>query len=80
MTLVQTLVGHSNYVWSASFTLENAHVVTCSSDETARVWNVRGGGQVCACIKLHTNMHNYCILISFNYAHAENQMFPRAHN
>ena len=43
MTLVQTLTGHSSYVWRASFTLNNSYVVTCSSDETARVWNVSGG-------------------------------------
>lgn len=43
MTLVQSLAGHENYVWSASFTLDNLYVVTCSSDETARVWNAHDG-------------------------------------
>lgn len=44
MALVQTLTGHTNYVWTSSFTLDNSHLVTCSSDETARVWDLAAGG------------------------------------
>ena len=44
MAVVRSLAGHSNYVWTASFSLDGSHVVTCSSDETARVWNLADGG------------------------------------
>ena len=44
MAAVQRLTGHQNYVWTASFSLDGSRVVTCSSDETARVWSLAGGG------------------------------------
>jgi WD40 repeat protein len=36
------LEGHEETVWSASFSADGAHVVTASSDKTARVWDLRG--------------------------------------
>ena len=36
------LAGHHGEVWSASFSPDGTHVVTASTDKTARVWDLRG--------------------------------------
>ena len=58
MQAVHTLVGHTNYVWTASFSLDGSRVVTCSSDETARVWNLAGGCSTASVCGI-THVSNY---------------------
>lgn len=41
-THIATLSGHSEPVRSACFSADDAHILTCSRDNTARVWNAAG--------------------------------------
>jgi WD40 repeat protein len=40
--LLRTLEGHSDTVWSLAFSSDGGMLASCSSDGTARVWNVDG--------------------------------------
>ena len=48
------LKGHTDLVWSASFSADGRRVVTASADQTARVWDADTGKQL-ALLKGHTN-------------------------
>jgi len=59
MSTLTTLIGHSSHAWCSSSTVHSSHLVTCSSDETVRVWGVQGGQQV-ACIRAHMGVVRGC--------------------
>lgn len=40
LELMQTLVGHSKWIWDCAFSADSAYMVTVSSDNTARLWDV----------------------------------------
>ena len=42
-TLLRQLRGHSKWVWDSAFTVDAKYIVTCSSDQTARLWDVSSG-------------------------------------
>ncbi len=59
MSIATTLVGHRGNVWASSFTLDSSHIATCSSDETVRVWEVKGGQPV-VCLRGHRGVVRCC--------------------
>lgn len=44
--LSSTLIGHNNWVWDASFSADSSFILTGSSDNTARLWDVVAGEMV----------------------------------
>ena len=51
---IVTLTGHTDAVFAASFSPEDARVVTASEDKTARIWNA-ATGQPIATLTGHTD-------------------------
>ena len=58
----KTLKGHQRWVWDAVFSADSAYLVTASSDQTARLWDVSQGETIChytghakavICVALH---------------------------
>lgn len=45
--LSSTLIGHSNWVWDASFSADSSFILTGASDNTARLWDVGAGETIC---------------------------------
>jgi len=41
--LKTTLVGHLRWVWDCAFSADSAYMVTASSDQTARLWDLASG-------------------------------------
>ena len=48
-----TLKGHTDAVWSASFSPDGSRIVTGSDDKTAKVWDAKSGAEVLT-LKGHT--------------------------
>jgi len=44
--LERTLTGHVKWVWDAVFSVDAAYLVTASSDQTARLWDVATGRDI----------------------------------
>ncbi|KAI9013632.1 quinon protein alcohol dehydrogenase-like superfamily [Hyaloraphidium curvatum] len=44
--LEKTLTGHTRWVWDASFSADSAYMVTASSDNTARLWDLSSGDTI----------------------------------
>jgi WD40 repeat protein len=42
------LKGHTEGVWSASFSADGSRIVTAGFDKTARVWDARTGAELLA--------------------------------
>ena len=42
-SLLRTLKGHTKWVWDCAFTVDSKYLVTCSSDQTAKLWEVSNG-------------------------------------
>ena len=42
-TLQQTLDQHTKWVWDAVFSADSSYLVTASSDDSAKLWNLRTG-------------------------------------
>ena len=53
------LAGHHGEVWSASFSPDGTHVVTASTDKTARVWDLRGPRPTFVALKGHQGWVNF---------------------
>ena len=56
------LKGHTDYVWSASFSLDGKRIVSASRDNTARIWDVETGELVCKPI----NIKDSTVAVSFS--------------
>jgi G protein beta subunit-like protein len=41
--LLQTLIGHSKWVWDVAFSADSAYVISASSDHTAKLWDLASG-------------------------------------
>ena len=42
----KTLNGHQRWVWDAVYSADSAYLVTASSDQTARLWDVAQGDTI----------------------------------
>ena len=47
ITLASTLNGHGNWIWDAAFSADSSFILTGSSDNTARLWDVAAGEVIC---------------------------------
>ena len=45
-TLHKELKGHSKWVWDCVFSADSSYLVSASSDQTARLWDIGQGGSV----------------------------------
>jgi WD40 repeat protein/energy-coupling factor transporter ATP-binding protein EcfA2 len=52
---IATLIGHTSYLLTASFSPDGKRVVTASADNTARVWNAQSGAAM-AVLSGHTGL------------------------
>jgi target of rapamycin complex subunit LST8 len=43
INLSSTLSGHNNWVWDAAFSADSSFILTGSSDNTARLWDMAAG-------------------------------------
>ena len=43
ITLERNLAQHQRWVWDACFSADSAYLVTASSDQTAKLWDVQTG-------------------------------------
>jgi G protein beta subunit-like protein len=62
LVLMQTFVGHTKWVWDCAFSADSAYILTASSDNTARLWDVQnaetiavytGHGKAITCLALN---------------------------
>jgi target of rapamycin complex subunit LST8 len=60
--LKKELKEHKRWVWDAAFSSDSAYLVSCSSDGTAKLWDISKGDSIktykghqkaCVCIALH---------------------------
>jgi G protein beta subunit-like protein len=56
-TLQKTLEGHTRWVWDCSFSADSAYLVTGSSDNSARLWDLSSGETI-----RHYNGHQKSIV------------------
>ncbi len=61
-SLAKTLVGHQRWVWDCVFSADSAYLVTGSSDQTARLWDVAQGET----IRQYTGHHKAITCIALN--------------
>lgn len=47
LKLTSTLLGHSHWVWDAAFSADSSFLLTGSSDNTARLWDLDSGEVIC---------------------------------
>lgn len=47
VSLSSTLTGHGNWVWDTAFSADSSFILTGSSDNTARLWDVTAGEMIC---------------------------------
>ena len=43
---MRTLAGHSDWVWSVAISADEKRVVSGSTDETVKIWDVERGAEV----------------------------------
>lgn len=43
LPLIQEFIGHTKWVWDCAFSADSAYVITASSDESIRLWDVNSG-------------------------------------
>ena len=60
MHLTKTLKGHDRWVWDCVFSADSAYLVTASSDQTARLWDVGHGDT----IRQYTGHHKAVITVA----------------
>ena len=47
ISLSSTLSGHTNWIWDAAFSADSSFILTGSSDNTARLWDMSAGEVIC---------------------------------
>lgn len=47
VNLISTLSGHNNWLWDAAFSADSSFILTGSSDNTARLWDMTAGEVIC---------------------------------
>lgn len=47
IALSSTLTGHGNWVWDTAFSADSSFILTGSSDNTARLWDMTAGEVIC---------------------------------
>lgn len=55
--LIRTLQGHQRWVWDCAFSAVSSYLVTCSSDQSARLWDLCQGEAV-----RHYNGHHKAVI------------------
>ena len=65
----KTLLGHQRWVWDAVFSADSAYLVTASSDQTARLWDVAQGET----IRHYTGHHKAVICVALHDRAASEQ-------
>jgi G protein beta subunit-like protein len=65
--LVHTLQGHQRWVWDCSFSAVSSYLVTCSSDQSARLWDLSQG----EAIRQYSGHHKAVICVALNDAVAD---------
>jgi WD40 repeat protein len=50
---LRRLVGHKDQVWAAVYTADGQHAVSCGTDRTVRLWDLRSGKEV-SCFDKYT--------------------------
>ena len=55
-------MGHQRWVWDAVFSADSAYLVTASSDQTARLWDVAQGET----IRHYTGHHKAVITVALH--------------
>ena len=58
----KTLNGHQRWVWDAVYSEDSAYLVTASSDQTARLWDVASGET----IRHYTGHHKAVICVALH--------------
>ncbi|EGZ06427.1 hypothetical protein PHYSODRAFT_289141 [Phytophthora sojae] len=65
--LIHTLQGHQRWVWDCAFSAVSSYLVTCSSDQSARLWDLSQG----EAIRQYSGHHKAVICVALNDAVAE---------
>lgn len=65
--LIHTLQGHQRWVWDCAFSAVSSYLVTCSSDQSARLWDLSQG----EAIRQYSGHHKAVICVALNDAVAD---------
>ncbi|CAI5723298.1 unnamed protein product [Peronospora destructor] len=65
--LIHTLQGHQRWVWDCAFSTVSSYLVTCSSDQSARLWDLSQG----EAIRQYSGHHKAVICVALNDAIAD---------
>ncbi|CEG47596.1 G-protein beta subunit-like protein (contains WD40 repeats) [Plasmopara halstedii] len=60
--LIHTLQGHQRWVWDCAFSAVSSYLVTCSSDQSARLWDLSQG----EAIRQYSGHHKAVICVALN--------------
>ncbi len=60
--LIKTLAGHTNYVWSASYSPDGTKIVSTSADNTIKIWDANTG----SCLQTLIGHTDYVYSASFS--------------
>ena len=60
---LQTLEGHSDYVWSVAFSHDSARLASASSDETVKIWDASSG----ECLQTLEGHSDYVYSVAFSH-------------
>ena len=55
-----TLTGHSDSVWSVSYSPDGKHIVSGSRDRTVKIWDAQGGEEVRVVVRLGVSFAAAC--------------------
>ncbi|TDH67238.1 hypothetical protein CCR75_007481 [Bremia lactucae] len=65
--LIHTLQGHQRWVWDCAFSAVSSYLVTCSSDQSARLWDLSQG----EAIQQYSGHHKAVVCVALNDAAAD---------
>jgi G protein beta subunit-like protein len=66
-SLDKTLAAHQRWVWDCVFSADSEYLVTGSSDQTARLWDISRG----EVIKNYTGHHKAVVCVALNDSSVE---------
>lgn len=61
-SLAQRLVGHQKWVWDCVFSADSSYLVSASSDNSARLWELASGEQ----LRMYNDHHKPVVCVALN--------------